>query len=97
MHKTTIYLPDGLKAELERTAMETQRSEADIIREGIQLVIARHRRPAPPSDAFDVDEMHTDHESRRLAMRQQYLPENDAPVEERESWRRIARAAAERR
>jgi hypothetical protein len=36
-------------------------------------------------------------EERRTAMREQYLPENDAPADERASWKRITRASAERR
>ncbi len=55
MYKTTVYLPDDLKAELERTAAETRRSEADIIREGIRLAIAQHLPPAPRSGIFDGD------------------------------------------
>jgi len=35
--------------------------------------------------------------ARRKAMREQYLPKNDAPATERQAWRRISRAAAERR
>lgn len=47
MHRTTVYLPDDLKSALERAATELQRSEADVIREGIRLAIARHTPPAP--------------------------------------------------
>jgi hypothetical protein len=53
MYKTTVYLPDELKAELERTASEVRRSEADLIREGIRLAIAQHLPPAPHSGVFD--------------------------------------------
>ena len=53
MHKTTVYLPDDLKAELERTAAETCRSEAEIIREGIRLAIVQHQPPAPQFGIFD--------------------------------------------
>jgi hypothetical protein len=53
MYKTTVYLPDDLKAELERTAAEGQCSEAEIIREGIRLAIAQHQPPAPHSGIFD--------------------------------------------
>jgi predicted transcriptional regulator len=45
--KTTIYLPDELKAALERVAAETGRSEADLIREGIRLQIERQQPPPP--------------------------------------------------
>jgi hypothetical protein len=38
MRKTTVYVPDGLKHDLARTAAATGRSEADLIREGIRLV-----------------------------------------------------------
>ncbi len=53
MYKTTVYLPDDLKAQLERTAAETRRSEADLIREGIRLAIGQHQPPAPRSGIFD--------------------------------------------
>ena len=35
MYKATVYLPDELKAALVRTAAETGRSEAEIIRSGL--------------------------------------------------------------
>ncbi|HEY2653188.1 MAG TPA: CopG family transcriptional regulator [Solirubrobacteraceae bacterium] len=38
MRKTTVYLPDDLKAQLARAATEAGRSEAALIREGIELV-----------------------------------------------------------
>lgn len=43
MEKTTVYLPDELKAALRRTARATGRSEADLIREGVGLVTGSHR------------------------------------------------------
>ena len=46
MIKTTVYLPDELKAELERLAAETGQSEAELIRDGIRLALAR-RHPVP--------------------------------------------------
>ena len=45
--KTTLYLPDDLKAALERAARETGRSEAELMREGIRLAIARQEPPTP--------------------------------------------------
>jgi predicted transcriptional regulator len=42
MHKTTIYLPGELKAALERAASETRRTESDIIREGLEFILARY-------------------------------------------------------
>jgi Arc/MetJ-type ribon-helix-helix transcriptional regulator len=47
MRKTTLYLPDHLKAELERVAHEERRSEADIIREALAELL-RRRTPAKP-------------------------------------------------
>jgi hypothetical protein len=38
MRKTTVYVPDRLKSQLARAAEESGRSEADLIREGIELV-----------------------------------------------------------
>lgn len=58
MHKTTIYLPDDLKAELERTAVEVGRSEAELIREGIRLALARHLAPPPRAGIFASDDPH---------------------------------------
>ncbi len=65
MVKTTVYLPDELKEALERAAVETGRHEAEIIREGIRLALARRPPPSPtmpilvsddPSFAERVDE-----------------------------------------
>jgi len=53
MHKTTIYLEDELKAELDRVAAETGRSEAEIIREGVRLALDRTQPPLPRSGTFD--------------------------------------------
>ena len=53
MNETTVYLPDDMKAELQRLATETGRSEADLIREGIRLALAQHEPPAPRSGLFD--------------------------------------------
>ena len=65
MQRTTVYLPDELKLSLERTARVAGRSEADLIREGIQRVVAAHEAPRPriplfqssdPKLAQEVDE-----------------------------------------
>lgn len=53
MYKTTVYLPDDLKTELEQVASETGQSEAELIREGIRLALARHLPPMPRAGLFD--------------------------------------------
>ncbi len=58
MHKTTVYLPDDLKAEVARTAAETGRSEADLIREGIRLAVAQHLPPTPTIPIFISEDPH---------------------------------------
>jgi hypothetical protein len=35
MHRTTLYLPEALRAELARAAKRLRRSEADLIREAL--------------------------------------------------------------
>lgn len=49
-----------------------------------------HRKPGVDADADDISES-------CVSMRDQYLPENDAPEEERAAWREFYRAVAERR
>jgi hypothetical protein len=58
MNKTTVYLPDDLKEELLRAAEETGRSEADLIREGIRLALARCVPPAPILTIHVSDDPH---------------------------------------
>jgi hypothetical protein len=52
VHRTTVYTPDDVKAELERAAAETGRTEADLIREGIRLALAHITPPAPQTGIF---------------------------------------------
>ena len=52
MKRTTVFLPDDLKAALERTARASSRSEADLIREGVRLVTADHSAPRPRIPLF---------------------------------------------
>lgn len=54
--KTTIYLPDELKRELERIAEAQGRSEADIIREGIRLAIDKCAPPMPTLWTFSAND-----------------------------------------
>lgn len=53
MEKTTVYLPSELKRALERAAQYEDRSEADLIREGVAVVTARHEAPEPTAPLFD--------------------------------------------
>ncbi len=53
MEKTTVYLPSELKRALERAAQYEGRSEADLIREGVAVVTARHEAPEPTAPLFD--------------------------------------------
>jgi predicted transcriptional regulator len=47
MKKTTVYLPDELKASLERMALDEGLSEAEIIRGAIRAAVAKRKRPQP--------------------------------------------------
>jgi Ribbon-helix-helix protein, copG family len=58
MFKTTLYLPDELKAALERIARETGRSEADLIREGVRLAVASATPPPPTIGILVSDDPH---------------------------------------
>lgn len=41
--RTTIYLTDAQKEQLERLSARTTRTEADLIREGVDQVLEAHR------------------------------------------------------
>lgn len=45
--KTTIYLPDRLKRDIERVARNERRSEADVIRDAVETAINERRPPEP--------------------------------------------------
>ena len=47
MVKTTVYLPEGLKARLERLARQEGRSEADVIRTALEEYTSTRARPRP--------------------------------------------------
>lgn len=53
MEKTTVYLTTAQKRGLARAARLEGRSEADLIREGIEVVTARHRVAEPTLPLFD--------------------------------------------
>ncbi len=52
MQRTTVYLPEDLKLNLRRTARAVGRSEADLIREGVQKVVAVYDSPRPRIPLF---------------------------------------------
>ena len=47
MKRTTVYLPDELKAALERTAAATGISAAEIVRSALAAATAEHTYPSP--------------------------------------------------
>ena len=53
MEKTTVYLTASQKRALERAARAERRSEADLIREGVETVTARHRVAEATIPLFD--------------------------------------------
>jgi hypothetical protein len=53
MDKTTVYLTSDQKDALARAARAEGRSEADLIREGVEIVTARHRVAEPTLPLFD--------------------------------------------
>ena len=53
MEKTTVYLSSTQKRALTRAARTEGRSEADLIREGVDTVTLRHRVVQPTLPLFD--------------------------------------------
>lgn len=53
MKKTTVYLPDDLKAALERAAVAQGRSEAELIRQAVQELTWELEPPRPRLPLFD--------------------------------------------
>ena len=53
MEKTTVYLTEAQKRALARAARATGRSEADLIREGIEAVTSRYRVAEPQLPLFE--------------------------------------------
>jgi Arc/MetJ-type ribon-helix-helix transcriptional regulator len=56
MEKTTVYLTEAQKQALERVAKSAGRSEAELIREGVELVTARHRTAELVLPLFSSDQ-----------------------------------------
>jgi len=50
--KTSVYLKDDLKTNLERVVEMTGRSQADLIRDGIEQVVNQHLRTRPLMSAL---------------------------------------------
>lgn len=53
MKRTTVYLPDDLKAALERTAAAQGSSEAEVIRSALSAATAEQAHPRPRLPLFD--------------------------------------------
>jgi plasmid stability protein len=53
MRRTTIYLPQELKAALERTAAAQGKSEAEVVRAAVAAATVGHAHPAPRLPLFD--------------------------------------------
>lgn len=51
--RTTVYLPDDLKAALERTAAARGASEAEVIRDALTEATSAHAFPRPRLPLFD--------------------------------------------
>ena len=52
MKKTTVYLPDDLKAALERASAVRGRSEAELIREAVRKLTQDVEQPRPKLPLF---------------------------------------------
>jgi Arc/MetJ-type ribon-helix-helix transcriptional regulator len=53
MTKTTIYLPDELKRQIEEAAERERRSEAEIIREALAKAMRERTPPKPTVPLFE--------------------------------------------
>ena len=53
MEKTTVYLTTGQKRALARAARASGRSEADLIREGIETITDQHQAAEPTLPLFE--------------------------------------------
>lgn len=56
MRKTTVYVPDDLKEALARASEASGRSEAELIRDGIELVVSRTEDPLPRLPLIESDD-----------------------------------------
>jgi Ribbon-helix-helix protein, copG family len=53
MERTTVYLTEAQKRALERAARLSGRSEAELIREGVEVVTGRHQVAEPALPLFE--------------------------------------------
>ena len=53
MERTTVYLTEAQKRALERAARLSGRSEAELIREGVEVVTGRHQIAEPVLPLFE--------------------------------------------
>jgi hypothetical protein len=53
MKRTTVYLPDDLKAALERTAVAQGKSEAEVVRSALAAATQEHAYPPPTLPLFE--------------------------------------------
>jgi hypothetical protein len=53
MEKTTVYLTTAQKRALARASEVSGRSEAELIREGVEAIAARHQVTEPTLPLFD--------------------------------------------
>jgi plasmid stability protein len=58
VRKTIRYLPQGFKERLERAAKHSGKTEAAIVREGIELAVRVQEPPKPRSGRFDSGDPH---------------------------------------
>lgn len=54
--RTTVFLPEDLKAELARAARREGVTESELIRRGLRMVLARSMPPAPKIPLFRGDD-----------------------------------------
>ena len=66
MGKTTIYLPDDLRAAVKRAAAQQGVSEAEVIRESIRRVVGGVR-PRPRGGLFSSDQPVARHDEELLS------------------------------
>ena len=61
MNKTTVYLPDSLKQAVTREAARRSVSEAQVIRDAIEALVAQAPRPRPTPGVISFDGFDASH------------------------------------